>query len=106
MCRLPRTQALSVNPLAAYVKKTCLLVGIGEECRHPGWIPFAANWTGDHLFIDLAPGSGGTAGQIISMDHEENTHHLIASSLSAFFKLVVEALGSKGAGPVWPFKQG
>ncbi|MFF5497758.1 SMI1/KNR4 family protein [Streptomyces aquilus] len=38
----------------------------------PGWIAFGDNGGGDRLALDLTPGPGGHAGQVIMIDHERS----------------------------------
>jgi cell wall assembly regulator SMI1 len=79
--------------------------GIRNTWWLPAWVPFAANWQGDYLMIDLDPAPGGTPGQIITFNHEKQTHYLVAPSTSALLRDVVDALESNAAdaaGPVWP----
>lgn len=50
----------------------------------PGWIVFGSNG-GDELAVDLTPGPGGHAGQVILVSHEANLGaDLIADSLTDF----------------------
>lgn len=38
---------------------------------HPRWVPFATDYAGGFLCIDLAPAAGGTLGQVILVDDED-----------------------------------
>lgn len=37
---------------------------------HPGWIPFARDWGGNHLAVDTVPGSTGVAGQVLEFGRD------------------------------------
>ncbi len=56
------------------------------------WIPILSNGGGDSLCVDLDPARGGKAGQIISMNHEEDSRALIASSLAELLSNLVADL--------------
>src|SRR6476469_1619216 len=45
---------------------------------NPSWIPLTSNGGGDHHCLDLAPGRGGRAGQIILMQHDGPERELVA----------------------------
>lgn len=49
------------------------------------WIPFTYNGAGDHLCLDLAPASGGTAGQVITLWHDDGTRKKKADSFAQWF---------------------
>lgn len=51
---------------------------------NPRWIPITHDGGGDHDCIDLDPGEGGTAGQIIEMFHDMDDRSLIAPSFTAW----------------------
>lgn len=52
----------------------------------PAWFPFAVDGGGNGLAVDLAPGSTGTVGQVITYGPDEQTRRVIAPSLTAFFE--------------------
>ena len=66
--------------------------GIRDDSWNTGWIPFAGNGGGDLYCIDLAPAEGGTAGQVISHNHETCDHHLLAASLGEFLTKLADRL--------------
>ncbi|MGJ3509909.1 SMI1/KNR4 family protein [Enemella sp. A6] len=39
---------------------------------HPGWIPFAQDYAGNHLAIDTVPGPAGTPGQVIEFGSDSD----------------------------------
>lgn len=62
----------------------------------PGWIVFGDNGGGDRLAVDLTPGPGGHAGQIIILSHETTIGAcLVADSLT---DLVLDRRGGAGRG--------
>jgi cell wall assembly regulator SMI1 len=49
----------------------------------PGWIAFGDNGGGDRLAVDLTPGPRGRIGQVIMLNHEDNTGaELLCDSLT------------------------
>ena len=54
--------------------------GISLRWWDCGWVPFTSNGSGDHLCIDLNPGTGGTYGQVISIWHDDARRTLKAHS--------------------------
>ena len=37
---------------------------------HPGWIPFAQDWGGNHLAVGTVPGPAGRAGQVLEFGRD------------------------------------
>jgi cell wall assembly regulator SMI1 len=61
--------------------------GVRKESMHNrSWIAFAHDGGDTLLRVDLDPGSGGTAGQVIFTDHADDTVILLASCLSDFLR--------------------
>ncbi|NNJ27277.1 SMI1/KNR4 family protein [Alienimonas chondri] len=58
------------------------------------WLPFAGNGGGDLLFLDYSPAPGGTAGQVVSHDHETGEHRVQALSLAALLEAAADAFES------------
>ena len=58
--------------------------GIRDDWWNPGWVPFADNGMGDLFCVDLAPTPAGTAGQVITMNHETSKRELLAPSFAAW----------------------
>lgn len=48
------------------------------------WIPIARDWGGNHLGVDLDPGSTGVVGQVINFGADESRKFVLASSLTDF----------------------
>jgi len=48
---------------------------------HTSWIPFAHNGAGDLVCVDLAPGTEGVSGQVITHNHETGEHQVLSTSL-------------------------
>lgn len=57
---------------------------IRQEYALTGWIPFAYDWGGNHLGVDVNPGPAGQVGQVINFGRDENNKFVIAPSFTAF----------------------
>lgn len=57
-----------------------------------GWIPFAYDWAGNHLGVDLDPDEKGTFGQVINFGRDEERKIAIAPSIDAFVDWMVAEL--------------
>lgn len=66
--------------------------GVRDDWWNVGWVPFADLGNGDLLCVDLAPAQGGTAGQIITMDHETGRHALLAPSMQHWLAQLADEL--------------
>jgi len=64
--------------------------GIRSNWWNSGWIPFASNGGGDSLCIDLAPTKEGTAGQVITMNHETPKRKRLAPSFAEWLAELAE----------------
>lgn len=53
------------------------------------WIPFSYDGAGNHLGIDLDPGTAGVRGQVINFGADENNKFVLASSLTDFVAWIV-----------------
>lgn len=53
------------------------------------WIPIAHDGGGNHLGIDLDPGSTGVIGQVINFGRDEKNKFVLASSLTGFIAWMV-----------------
>jgi cell wall assembly regulator SMI1 len=53
------------------------------------WIPFASTAGGDYFCVDLAPGMGGTVGQVFRWNHDDVTGPPLAPSLAAWLARIV-----------------
>ena len=58
------------------------------------WIPFAHDWGGNHLGIDLDPDVKGTVGQVINFGRGEEHKVVVAKSFEAFIAWFVVELGA------------
>jgi len=56
------------------------------------WIPFAYDWGGNYLGIDLDPDTQGTKGQVINFGRDEERKIAVAPSLAAFVGWLVSEL--------------
>lgn len=58
------------------------------------WIPFAHDWSGNYLGIDLDPDEYGTSGQVINFGCDEYRKIAIAPSISAFVQWMMNELNN------------
>ena len=58
------------------------------------WLPVGENGGGDLVLLDFAPAAGGTAGQVISHDHETGAHRVQAPSLAAYLGGAADLFGA------------
>jgi cell wall assembly regulator SMI1 len=58
--------------------------GICRDWWNPGWVPIAENGGGDFFCLDLAPGRGGTVGQVIVFCHDMDERRRMAKSFAAW----------------------
>jgi cell wall assembly regulator SMI1 len=66
--------------------------GIRSDWWNPRWIPFAANGAGDFFCIDLSPAKSGKEGQVITHNHEDGSHTLLAPSFRAWLSKLADDL--------------
>lgn len=72
-----------------------------------GWIPLTRDGGGNHLGVDLSPGSAGTKGQVINFGRDEKRKCVLANSWGEFLRsyaLFLESGALKGVDPdpeVW-----
>lgn len=64
--------------------------GIQSAWWNPKWIPFTYNGAGDHLCLDLDPASGGRAGQIITLWHDDGARKKKGDSFARWFSEFVD----------------
>ncbi len=62
--------------------------GVKFKHWHRGWLPIAADGTGNSLCVDLDPGPGGTPGQIILRDHEVGPTEVLAPDLRSLLERI------------------
>jgi cell wall assembly regulator SMI1 len=68
--------------------------GIGKEWWNIGWFPIAENGGGDYFCLDMAPGKGGTAGQVMVFFHDMDERLLIAKSYAAWLEKLAKGFAS------------
>jgi cell wall assembly regulator SMI1 len=64
--------------------------GVQDAWWDPGWISIASDGGGDSVCIDLHPATGGTAGQVILMNHENGFRPRLAGSFTELLSLLVD----------------
>lgn len=57
-----------------------------------GWIPFAYDWGGNYLGIDLAPDKQGTYGQVINFGRDEDNKYVLAPDIPTFIRWMLKQL--------------
>jgi cell wall assembly regulator SMI1 len=57
-----------------------------------GWVPFADNFRGDYICLDLHPTKHGKRGQAIHFNHESGRRLLLAKSFGAWLAEVAQNL--------------
>jgi cell wall assembly regulator SMI1 len=65
-----------------------------KQYANPNWIPFAYDWGGNYLGIDLSPDEQGTRGQVINFGRDEERKIAVAPSITAFVDWMVAELQS------------
>jgi cell wall assembly regulator SMI1 len=68
--------------------------GIRDDWWNPGWVPIAENGGGDYFCLDLAPGKGGTAGQVMVFFHDVKGRPRIAKSYAAWLEELAKGFES------------
>ena len=58
-------------------------MGVAAVWWSEAWIPFATNWGGDHICLDMDP-AGGSVGQVISFRHDMPERRLLADDLGSW----------------------
>lgn len=59
---------------------------------NPLWIPFADDWGGNHIGIDLDPGPGGRVGQVINFGRDEDAKYVLGATVDDFVERMVTEL--------------
>ncbi|AJZ90657.1 SMI1/KNR4 family protein [Cedecea neteri] len=62
------------------------------EYSNPLWIPFAYDYGGNYLGIDLAPGMKGHYGQVINFGRDEKRKIAVAPDLNSFIMWMLKEL--------------
>ncbi|WP_185960056.1 SMI1/KNR4 family protein [Planococcus soli] len=65
---------------------------IKDQYINRKWIPFAADFGGNFLAVDLDPGPNGTYGQVINFGIKENTRHVVAHSVEELMEFISKTL--------------
>ncbi|MBD2358522.1 SMI1/KNR4 family protein [Tolypothrix sp. FACHB-123] len=65
---------------------------IKEIYANKKWVPFAFDWGGNHLGIDLDPGKKGTIGQVINFGRDEDIKFVFAEDLESFLTWFITQL--------------
>jgi cell wall assembly regulator SMI1 len=85
-------------PLADIAETKDLLDGmIGADFEDPrwwrrGWVPFLANYGGDHLCLDLVAEDGGRPGQVIAFWHDWEKRSITYSSFEEWLAQLVQSM--------------
>src|SRR4051794_14123397 len=58
--------------------------GVRDDWWNARWVPLTYSGSGDHHSLDLDPGEGGTAGQVILMWHDMPDRPLVAPSFESW----------------------
>ena len=57
---------------------------VKRQYANPHWVPFAYDWGGNYLGIDLSPDEKGTYGQVINFGRDEERKIAVAPSIRSF----------------------
>lgn len=67
---------------------------VKEIYANKKWIPFAHDWSGNYLGIDLDPGEKGTVGQVINFGADESVKFVLADDFQTFLNWLMTQLES------------
>ena len=70
---------------------------VKAEYANRYWVPFAYDYGGNHLGVDLDPAERGTAGQVINFGRDEEEKFVVANSVSSFLEWLVDQLEAGNA---------
>lgn len=62
---------------------------IKEQYVNTRYLPISKDYGGNNIGIDLDPGPDGISGQVINFGRDEDTRHVIASSLGGFLEFIL-----------------
>lgn len=62
--------------------------GVQKKWWIPAWIPVTYDGSGNHDVLDMAPGTGGTIGQIVSFWHDDASRTVVARGFLAWLERV------------------
>ncbi|KTB59111.1 beta-1 3-glucan biosynthesis protein [Pseudomonas viridiflava ICMP 13104] len=77
--------------------KSAMPGGIKEVYANQYWVPFAHDYGGNYLGVDLDPAQRGTSGQVINFGRDEDERFVVALSLETFVEWLVCQLESGNA---------
>lgn len=80
---LEESSSKSLTSLAECMKSTPPGF-VKRQYANAHWIPFAYDWGGNYLGVDLSPDEKGTYGQVINFGRDEERKIAVAPSISAF----------------------
>jgi cell wall assembly regulator SMI1 len=67
---------------------------VKRQYANDRWIPFAYDWGGNYLGVDLSPDEYGTYGQVINFGRDEERKIAVSPSVGAFITWMVSELGT------------
>ncbi len=79
---------------ASMFSKSAMAGAVKEIYANEYWIPFAYDYGGSHLGVDLDPGPRGTFGQVINFGRDEDEKFVVASSVATFLEWLANQLES------------
>lgn len=82
---------------ASRFSKSAKAGAIKEIYANKCWIPFAYDYGGNHLGVDLDPGELGNVGQVINFGRDDDEKFVLGSSVETFLEWLVEQLESGNA---------
>lgn len=65
---------------------------VKRQYANAHWIPFAYDWGGNYLGIDLSPDENGTYGQVINFGRDEERKIAVSPSISSFVSWMLSEL--------------
>jgi cell wall assembly regulator SMI1 len=72
---------------------TSVVPGVVKEVYvNLSWIPFAYDWGGNHIGVDLDPGPNGRVGQVINFGRDEDTRFVLGATVDDFIERIVTEL--------------
>ena len=83
----------TLDSLSRYMKSTPPRF-VKKEYTNTLWIPFAYDWGGNYLGIDLNPDVKGAVGQVINFGRDEERKIAVAPSVSDFIKWMLNELNA------------
>lgn len=67
---------------------------VKREYSNPYWVPFAYDWAGNYLGIDLDPDTQGAPGQVINFGRDEARKIAVAPGIDAFLAWMLKELNA------------